>query len=126
MQWLFKAKNKMEEVNKSSDSPEIPVIKSLNDRIIETLKTCYDPEIPVDIYELGLIYEIKILEGNDVYIKMTLTSPACPVAGSLPIEVQEKLLSLDFVTDVELSLVWEPGWNKSRMSDEAKMTLDMF
>lgn len=65
--------------------------KELYDRVIETIKTCYDPEIPVDIYELGLIYEVKIIEGNDVHVKMTLTSPACPVAESLPLEVEQKI-----------------------------------
>lgn len=94
--------------------------------MIQKVKEVFDPEIPVDIWELGLIYSLDIDEQGKVNITMTLTSPACPVAGSLPIEVQEKLLSLDFVTDVELKLVWEPAWTKSKMSDEAKMALDMF
>jgi cysteine desulfuration protein SufE len=94
--------------------------------MIQKIKEVFDPEIPVDIWELGLIYSLEINDPGKVNITMTLTSPACPVAGSLPIEVQEKLLSLDFVTDVELKLVWEPAWNKSKMSDEAKMALDMF
>lgn len=97
-----------------------------NELMINEIKKVYDPEIPVDIWELGLIYSLDIDDQGKVNITMTLTSPACPVAGSLPLEVQEKLLSLDFVKDVELKLVWEPAWNKSRMSDEAKMTLDMF
>lgn len=94
--------------------------------MINRIKEVFDPEIPVDIWELGLIYSLDIDDHGKVDITMTLTSPACPVAGSLPLEVQSKLLSLDFVTDVELNLVWDPAWNKSRMSDEAKMTLDMF
>lgn len=94
--------------------------------IINKIKEVYDPEIPVDIWELGLIYDFDINNEGKVDITMTLTSPACPVAGSLPLEVQEKILSLPFVTDVQLKLVWEPAWNKSRMSDEAKMALDMF
>ena len=94
--------------------------------MISKIKEVFDPEIPVDIWELGLIYSLDIDDNGKVNVIMTLTSPACPVAGSLPIEVQEKLLSLDFVTDVELKLVWEPAWNKSKMSDEAKMTLDMY
>lgn len=94
--------------------------------MIQKIKEVYDPEIPVDIWELGLIYSLLIDDHGKVDITMTLTSPACPVAGSLPLEVQEKLLSLDFVKDVELKLVWEPAWNKNRMSDEAKMALDMF
>ena len=96
------------------------------EKMISRIKEVYDPEIPVDIWELGLIYELQINAEGKVDITMTLTSPACPVAGSLPMEVQEKLLSLDFVTDVELKLVWDPAWNKSRMSEEAKMALDMF
>jgi len=94
--------------------------------MINAIKEVYDPEIPVDIWELGLVYSLDIDDQGKVDITMTLTSPACPVAGSLPLEVQEKLLSLDFVKDVELKLVWDPPWNKSKMSDEAKMTLDMF
>ncbi len=94
--------------------------------MIHQIKEVYDPEIPVDIWELGLVYSLDIDKQGKVSVTMTLTSPACPVAGSLPLEVQEKLLSLDFVTDVELKLVWEPAWNKNKMSDEAKMTLDMF
>lgn len=94
--------------------------------MIGQIKEVYDPEIPVDIWELGLIYTLGIDEHGKVQITMTLTSPACPVAGSLPLEVQEKLMQLPFVTDVELTLVWNPAWSKDRMSDEAKMALDMF
>ncbi len=96
------------------------------DIMISRIKEVYDPEIPVDIWELGLIYTLDIDDEGKVDVTMTLTSPACPVAGSLPLEVQEKLLSVDFVNDVQLKLVWEPAWNKSRMSDEARMALDMF
>ena len=96
------------------------------ERMIAKIKEVYDPEIPVDIYELGLIYTLAIDLQGKVIVTMTLTSPACPVAGSLPLEVQEKLLSLPFVTDVELTLVWDPPWNKERMSDVARMALDMF
>lgn len=96
------------------------------EKMIEQIKQIYDPEIPVDIWELGLIYELAIDSQGKVKITMTLTSPACPVAGSLPGEVQEKLLELPFVTDVELNLVWNPPWSKERMSDVAKMALDMF
>src|SRR5687767_1102980 len=94
--------------------------------MISKIKEVFDPEIPVDIWELGLIYSLDVDEQGKVDITMTLTSPACPVAGSLPLEVQEKLLSLDFVSDVQLKLVWEPAWNKNRMSEEARMALDMF
>ncbi|MDZ4746841.1 MAG: SufE family protein [Saprospiraceae bacterium] len=99
---------------------------SQQELMIRQIKEVYDPEIPVDIWELGLIYTLGLNENGKVQITMTLTSPACPVAGSLPLEVQEKLLQLPFVTDVELTLVWAPAWNKDRMSDEAKMALDMF
>jgi len=100
--------------------------EALKDKIIEEIKTIYDPEIPVDIWELGLIYDIEIDDNAVVWVKMTLTSPACPVAGSLPLEVQEKIMRIDEVDDVDLQLVWDPPWNKERMSEEAKMALDMF
>ena len=99
---------------------------SQREQMIKEIKEIYDPEIPVDIWELGLIYTLDIDEQGKVNVTMTLTSPACPVAGSLPLEVQERLLKLPFVTDVELALVWDPAWNKERMSDEARMALDMF
>jgi len=98
-------------------------IGKLEQDIIHQLKTVYDPEIPVDIYELGLIYEIKIDEEANVYIKMTLTSPGCPVAGSLPGEVQERVKSLKDVKDVYVDLVWDPPWDKDMMSEEAKLEL---
>jgi FeS assembly SUF system protein len=91
--------------------------------IIQRLKTCFDPEIPVDIYELGLIYETKIDEDGNVYLKMTLTSPMCPVAGSLPAEVREKVKSVEGVKDVYVDLVWDPPWDKDMMSDYAKVEL---
>ena len=91
--------------------------------IIQRLKTCFDPEIPVDIYELGLIYETKIDEEGNVYLKMTLTSPMCPVAGSLPAEVREKVKSVEGVKDVYVDLVWDPPWDKDMMSDYAKVEL---
>lgn len=108
-----------------SENPNISKEEKM-EQMIQKIKEVYDPEIPVDIWELGLIYSLLIDDQGKVDITMTLTSPACPVAGSLPLEVQEKLLSLDFVKDVELKLVWDPAWNKNRMSDEAKMALDMF
>lgn len=98
----------------------------LEQKIIEKLKTCYDPEIPVDIYELGLIYDIKIDDNANVYIKMTLTSPACPVAGSLPKEVKTKVQSIEGVNDVYIDLVFDPPWNKDMMSDAAKLELGFF
>ena len=97
--------------------------KDLEQRIIFMLKTCFDPEISVDIWELGLIYEIKIDDEANVYLKMTLTSPHCPVAGSLPPEVKEKVKSVKGVKDVYLDLVWEPAWSMEKMSEEAKLEL---
>lgn len=98
----------------------------LKETIIEQIKTVFDPEIPVDIYELGLIYEINIDDDANVGLKMTLTSPACPVAESLPMEVQEKVIGVEGVEDVDLRVVFDPPWDKSRMSEEARFALDMF
>jgi FeS assembly SUF system protein len=91
--------------------------------IIQVLKKIYDPEIPVDIWELGLVYEIKVNDDGNVYLKMTLTSPACPVAGSLPPEVKEKVGKVKSVKDVVVDLVWEPPWDKDMMSEEAQLEL---
>lgn len=99
--------------------------QELEEKIIQVLKTCYDPEIPVDIFELGLIYEIKIDDEANVNVKMTLTSPACPVAGSLPGEVYEKLNEIPEVKKVNVELVWNPPWDRDMMSDIAKYELGM-
>jgi FeS assembly SUF system protein len=99
---------------------------SLHTRVIAALKTCFDPEIPVDIYELGLIYDVKTDDDGAVAITMTLTSPACPVAGSLPGDVEAKVRAVDGVTSAHVELVWEPTWDKDRMSDAAKVTLGFF
>lgn len=95
----------------------------LEQKIISVLETVYDPEIPVNIYELGMIYEIKVKDNSDVDIVMTLTSPACPVAESLPGEVRAKVKEIEDVNEVNVQLVWEPPWNKDMMSDEAKLNL---
>ena len=95
----------------------------LRERIVEAIKTCYDPEIPVDIYELGLIYAIEVDDSSAVQVRMTLTSPMCPVAESLPGEVKQKIESLPSVKAVELELVWEPPWDPSRMSEAARLQL---
>ena len=97
----------------------------LMEKIIAQIKTCYDPEIPVNIYDLGLIYEIHLDEDRNVRIKMTLTSPMCPVAGSLPGEVKQKVESVEGVKDVTVELVWDPPWSPELMSEEAKLTLGM-
>jgi FeS assembly SUF system protein len=94
--------------------------------IVEALKTVYDPEIPVNIYELGLIYDVDLQEGGVVHVKMTLTSPACPVAGSLPSEVQTRIEQVPGVASAEIELVWDPVWNPSMMSEAARLQLGMF
>ena len=96
------------------------------DQIIEVLKTVYDPEIPVDIWELGLIYDIDVQDNGDTRIEMTLTSPACPVAESLPIEVEQKVKATPGVGDVKVDLVWEPTWDKEMLSEAAKLKLGFF
>ena len=95
----------------------------LEQKIIAVLETVFDPEIPVNIYELGLIYSIKLDDEGNVDIMMTLTSPACPVAESLPGEVREKVKSIEDIKEVNINLVWEPPWNKDMMSEEAKLNL---
>ena len=99
--------------------------EELKDRIVDALKSVYDPEIPVDIYELGLIYDIEISEDCDALVTMTLTTPHCPVAETLPNEVELRVLSVPGVRDAEVKLVWDPPWDPSRMSDEARLELGM-
>lgn len=110
---------------KKEITSEIINKQELEEKIIAMLKTCYDPEIPVNIFELGLIYEIEIDNDANVVVKMTLTSPACPVAGSLPGEVQEKVYSIPEVKNVKVELVWNPPWDKDMMSEVAKLELGM-
>ena len=97
----------------------------LKQKIINEIKKIYDPEIPVNIYELGLIYKIEIDKNNIVNVDMTLTSPNCPVAESLPKEVKECILNVKDVSDVKLNLVWDPPWDKSKMSEAAKLELNL-
>jgi FeS assembly SUF system protein len=97
----------------------------LMDSVIEALKSIYDPEIPVDIYELGLIYDVAISEDGDAVITMTLTTPHCPVAESMPGEVEMRVLSVPGIRDAEVKLVWDPPWDPSKMSDEARLELGM-
>ena len=97
---------------------------SLEARVVSVLKTVYDPEIPVDIYELGLIYEVEPRDEGEVYVKMTLTSPMCPVAETLPVEVEEKVRMIEGVSTVTLDLVWEPPWHPDMMSEAAKLELN--
>ncbi|CAZ95897.1 SUF system Fe-S cluster assembly protein [Zobellia galactanivorans] len=107
-------------------SEEIAVdSQELGEKIVTVLKTIYDPEIPVDIYELGLIYDVFVNEENEVKILMTLTSPNCPVAESLPAEVEEKVKSLDLVSDAEVEITFDPPWTQDLMSEEAKLELGL-
>jgi FeS assembly SUF system protein len=100
-------------------------IADIGEEIISVLKTVYDPEIPVDIYELGLIYDVQISDDADVKIIMTLTTPNCPVAETLPQEVKDKVAEVELVKSVDLELTFEPSWNKDMMSEEAKFELGM-
>jgi len=98
----------------------------LTDKLIEQLKTVYDPEIPVDIYELGLIYKVDISDDKDVLIDMTLTAPGCPVAGEMPGWVEDAVKAIPEIRSVKVELVFDPPWDPSRMTDEAKLQLNMF
>jgi len=97
----------------------------LKQKVIETLQTIYDPEIPVNIYEMGLIYEVDILPINNIQITMTLTTPSCPSAQSLPIEVDQKVRAIEGVNDVHVAVTWNPPWDKSMMSEAAQLELGM-
>ena len=100
-------------------------MSDIKNKVIEEIKKIFDPEIPVNIYELGLIYKIEIDEKNKVFVEMTLTSPNCPVAESLPKQVKENILKVEGVSDVNLNLVWEPPWDKDKMSEAAKLELNL-
>ena len=100
-------------------------MNDLKEKIINEIKKIYDPEIPVNIFELGLIYNIEVIVKNKVLIEMTLTSPNCPVAESLPNSVKNNILKIDGIEDVELKLVWDPPWTKEKMSEAAKLELNL-
>ncbi len=112
------------------DGPTTPLsqaeLDAITDQLIEKLKTVYDPEIPVDIYELGLIYKVDVSDEKDVAIDMTLTAPGCPVAGEMPGWVEDAVLSIPGIKSAKVDLVFDPPWDPSRMSDEAKLQLNMF
>ncbi|RMH59053.1 MAG: DUF59 domain-containing protein [Candidatus Hydrogenedentota bacterium] len=110
------------------DAESAPVAKKeeVLDGIVAALRTCYDPEVPVNIYEMGLIYDVRVDEDGTARIVMTLTSPHCPVAESLPQEVQEKTRAVPGVKDVKLELVWDPPWNPGMMSEAARLELGFF
>ena len=103
-----------------------PEMQALTDDIVGALKSVYDPEIPVDIYELGLIYRVEITDDRDVLIDMTLTAPGCPVAEQMPVWVQDAVGAVEGVCDVKVTMVFDPPWDPSRMTDEARVALDMF
>jgi FeS assembly SUF system protein len=100
-------------------------MSDIKNKVIEEIKKIFDPEIPVNIYELGLIYKIEVDEKSKVNIDMTLTSPNCPVAESLPNEVKDNIKKVEGVSDVNLNIVWEPPWDKDKMSDAAKLELNL-
>jgi FeS assembly SUF system protein len=99
---------------------------ALREKVIEVLRTCYDPEIPVNIYELGLIYEVKVSDAGEAHIRMTLTTPNCPAAISLPGEVEYKAKGIDGLRGVKVEVVWEPPWDMSKMTESARLQLGMF
>ena len=100
-------------------------MSNMKDKVIAEIKKIYDPEIPVNIYELGLIYKIEIKNESDVFIEMTLTTPNCPVAESLPKSVKDNIKKVEGVNEVELKLVWDPPWSKDKMSESAKLELNL-
>lgn len=110
----------------SDTNNNIEEVKPLEERVVDVLKTCFDPEIPVNIYDLGLIYEVKVNDGNDVFVKMTLTSPACPVAETLPPDVENKIKELPDVNSAKVEITFDPPWDKEMMSEEARLELGMW
>ena len=121
----FGFNSKKEYVAKAGSPHEDKNILSVEKDIIDCLKTIYDPEIPVSIYDLGLIYDIKIKKGGFVNILMSLTAPGCPVAGEMPGQVADKISHIHSVGEVEVKLVWDPPWTKDKMSENAKFALDI-
>jgi len=113
-------------VGPSGNSLDATEQSALRDKVIEVLRTCYDPEIPVNIYELGLIYDVKVSEAGEAHIRMTLTTPNCPAAISLPGEVEYKAKGIDGVRGVKVEVVWEPPWDMSKMTESARLQLGMF
>ncbi|CAN5462652.1 hypothetical protein BH09PLA1_BH09PLA1_36610 [soil metagenome] len=112
-------------IDRVLDATKSPRQKAVEEKVIEVLKTVFDPELPVNIYELGLIYEINVSEDNSVQVKMTLTAPACPVAGTLPPEVERKIETIPEVPRAKVEVVWDPPWTKERMSEAALLELGL-
>ncbi len=111
-------------MTETTQTPAAPN-QEVHDLVVDVLRTCYDPEIPVDIYELGLVYRIDVDDGGKVEVDMTLTSPACPVAGTLPPEVEQKISRVDGVAGARVDVVWDPPWTPDRMTDAAKLRLGL-
>jgi FeS assembly SUF system protein len=112
----------------AAPSAESPVIdnETLMEQVLDAIRTVYDPEIPVNIWELGLVYRVDVDSERNVQVDMTLTAPSCPVAGEMPMQVQQVIENLDAVKSCKVELVWEPSWHPGMMSDEARVALDMF
>jgi FeS assembly SUF system protein len=117
--------NETQPIEGDSVSSEASSTDDLKSKVIEVLRTCYDPEIPVDIYELGLVYNVNVDPSGNVVITMTLTSPGCPVAGTLPVEIEDKVMSIDGVNKARVDIVWDPPWTPDRMTEAARLTLGM-
>ena len=107
-------------------APELPEGSSLEENVIVAMRSVHDPEISVNIYDLGLIYNIDINDDNEVFVDMTLTAPACPVAGILPGQVEDAIKQIEAVSDAHVQLVWDPPWDRERISDEGKLALGLF
>ena len=124
---MSETEKKTEETAAASETPGVAAgaPANLETEVIEAMRTVFDPEIPVNIYDLGLIYDMQIAEGGDVKVKMTLTAPACPVAGEMPGMVARAIRTVEGVTDCDVELVWDPPWNPDMMSADARLTLNM-
>lgn len=117
--------NEQNLIDRAVDASKSPQQKALEEKVIDAIRTVFDPEIPVNVYDLGLIYEIKSDEENRVFVKMTLTAPGCPVAGTLPPEVERKIENIPEVKSAQVELVWDPPWTKDRMSEAALLELGL-
>lgn len=129
MEWVHDNNDLKENVKKDLQAEcneDLQATEALKEKVTEVLKDIYDPEIPVNIYDLGLIYSLKVTAPGEVRIEMTLTSPACPVAETFPQTVQDRVLTIPNVSLVAVELVWDPPWTKDRMSEVAKLQLNMF
>ena len=112
-------------IDRALDPSKSPAQKKVEEKVIDVLRTVFDPELPVNIYDLGLIYDIKVADDNRVAVKMTLTAPACPVAGTLPGEVERRIETIDEVPSATVELVWDPPWGRERMSEAALLELGL-